>query len=187
MLTTTKPDQHVFCQFNAHLAHKYLIVLNEVKSFQNMEGQLKSLITDDTIAVEVKFGSNGTEINSYHRFIMTAQPEYADTIPTCADERRYFIIRCSDELCNDNVEHHAFFADLIKRESAQRDFYDFLMSRRVNEIIGKDDIDAAMTDFHREINVANRDVIEQFVVALAYGETTPPNGDDEVDDAREAG
>ena len=178
VLTTTRPQEHVWCKFNAHLATTYLVVLNEVgkKGFEYYANEIKSLITDDTIRVEVK-GGKQTQIASYHRFILTAQVKDGEAIPTEDDERRYFIVRCSDELRTGQRAHHAAFAELLKRESALRDFYRFLMSRPLaSPIIGKEEIDAAMTEHHRELNATNRDAIDRFVAALAHSEEDEADG-----------
>ena len=66
--------------------------------------------------VEVK-GGDTTTINSCHRFLLSAQVKDGEAIPTEDDERRYFIIRSSDELCTGCREHHTAFAELIERES----------------------------------------------------------------------
>ena len=43
------------------------------------------------------------------------------------------------------------------------------MSRPLaSPIIGKEEIDAAMTEHHRELNATNRDAIDRFVAALAH-------------------
>ena len=160
VLTTTKPQKHVWGQFNIGMANAFLVVLNEVgaKGFADAEGEIKAMITDGTMMVEKKF-CDQQEIDSYHRFILTAQVKDGESIPTTDDERRYFIARCSDELCTGHADDHAAFAALVKKPTAQRDFYDYLMSLPVKQQITKDDI--PVTDFHRTLNESNRDDIEQ--------------------------
>eukprot|EP00966_Prymnesium_polylepis_P225222 5209406-Prymnesium_polylepis.1 len=66
------------------------------------------------------------EIDSYHRFLLTAQVKDGEAIPTEDDERRYFIARSSDELYQGAAAEHVAWAELIKRLTARRDFYDYL-------------------------------------------------------------
>ena len=61
-------------------------------------------------------------------------------MPTIEAERRYFIMRASDELCVGAADRHAEWAALVDAPSAQRDFYDYLMSRPVKQQITKDDL-----------------------------------------------
>ena len=116
--------------FNIGMANAYLVVLNEVgrKGFDGATGEIKSLITDPTMIVEKKHVDR-QEIDSYHRFIFTAQVKDGEAIPTTDDERRYCIMRCSDELCAGHKDDHVAWAALIKRDSAIKDFYEYLMSR----------------------------------------------------------
>jgi hypothetical protein len=159
-------------------------VLNEVgkRGFAEANHKIKGLVTDGKLDVEVKNGKT-TKIDSYHRFILTAQVQDGEAIPTSKDERRYFIVRSSDELCEGAAAEHAAWAELIKRPTARRDFYDFLMSRNLaSPVIDKDAIKAAMPPHHRELNAANRDQIDCFVAALADGEDTVNVWGDVVDE-----
>jgi len=97
---------------------------------------------------------------------MTAQVKDGRFIPTEDAERRYFIARCSDELCVGHLADHVEFARVIETPQALIDFYDFLMVRSVpKRPLGKEDV--PVTTHQRELNAANRDPIEQFVVAIA--------------------
>jgi len=164
---STTPEKHVWGQFNMALANAFLVVLNEVgeAGFAKAAGKIKALITDGTIQVEEKFVKQVT-IESYHRWMMTAQVKDGRFIPTEDAERRYFIGRCSDELCVGHLANHTEFARVIKTPQALIDFYDFLMVRDVpKRPLGKEDV--PVTTHQRELNAANRDPIEQFVVAIA--------------------
>jgi len=98
--------------------------------------------------------------------MMTAQPKDGRSIPTEDAERRYFIARCSDELCVGHLAHHAEFARVIETPQALIDFYEFLMARNVpKRPLCKEDV--PVTTHQRELNAANRDPIEQFVAAIA--------------------
>ena len=169
VLETTDPKTHVWTRFNDHLAVKFLVVVNEVDDFDGAQGRIKGLITDDKLWVEVKNGKK-TEINSFHRFILTAQVKEGAKIPTYDGTRRYYIVRASDELCTGHADTHAAFIAVSERTSAQRDFYRFLMQRPCPKSIGKDEIEAAMTDHHHQLNAANRDPVEQFLASLVHDE-----------------
>jgi hypothetical protein len=143
VLITTEPERCVWGQFNWSMAEAFLVVLNEVgkKGFTEAANKIKSKITDGTMIVEKKHCDN-VSIASFHRFLMTAQVKDGEHIPTTEDERRYVIIRCSDELCAGRQDDHTNFAKcVIDNPQARRDFYEFLMARNVpNRLIGKDDL-----------------------------------------------
>jgi hypothetical protein len=108
-------------------------------------------------------------IDSYHRWMLTAQVKDGRYIPTEDAERRYYVGRCSDELCVGHRADHAEFARVIETPQALIDFHGFLMARDVpKRPLGKEDI--PVTTHQRELNAANRDPIEQFVAAVAREE-----------------
>ena len=94
---TTTPSRDIWGDFNGRMANTFLINLNELskKETQDSEDKIKGLITDPKLTINNK-GMNQYEIQSYHRFIITTNNE--EPVNTNKDDRRKFIIRCSDEL-----------------------------------------------------------------------------------------
>ena len=103
--STAQPEKYVWGQFNSLMANTYVVNLNEVGNFTHINniyqgvGPLKSLISDQTITINDK-GLSHVTAPSWHRFVYTANPKDGANIPTEDAERRYVVIRCSDELCS---------------------------------------------------------------------------------------
>eukprot|EP00966_Prymnesium_polylepis_P120230 2778222-Prymnesium_polylepis.1 len=144
------------------MAAAFLVNINDanLSSLMQNKGKLKTLITDETFEWSKKF-CDDQELPSFHRFLLTAQVADGMSIPTEAAERRYFIVRCLDELCSGHKEYFDHVWELVKDPVLVRDFYDFLMTRSIQKHIGKDDI--PITQHQRELNEANRTPIEQWV------------------------
>ena len=164
-MKTSQAEKDVWGHFNPAMRDAYLVNLNGIghRSFAGYVGRIKDHVTDKTMNVEEKGVNLLKNVKSYHRFLMTVNVKDGMAIPTEDDERRYFIIRCSDELCAGTPENKAYFTKmdaLVDDPVFQRDFYDFLMDRTVESHLGKFDIEAAMTQHHRELNEHNRDPIE---------------------------
>ena len=96
--------------FNAHFREAYLVFADE--SFfagdKQMEGALKSLITEDTLMIEQK-GIDAFPIKNFTNFIFATNNEQA--VPAGQDERRFFVLNVSDKKKQD----HAYFAAIIKQ------------------------------------------------------------------------
>jgi hypothetical protein len=94
---TTNPSRDVWGDFNGRMANTYLINLNELSKKETIEseGKIKGLITDPKLTINNK-GSNQYDINSFHRFIISTNNE--EPLNTTKDDRRKWIVRCSDEL-----------------------------------------------------------------------------------------
>ena len=94
---TTNPSRDIWGDFNGRMANTFLINLNELSKKETMEseGKIKGLVTDPKLTINNK-GANQYDIQSYHRFIISTNNE--EPINTSKDDRRKFIVRCSDEL-----------------------------------------------------------------------------------------
>ena len=66
-------------------------------------------------------------------------------MPSTDDERRYFVVRSSDELCEGHEEHHAAFHKLARDVTRLRDFYDYLMKMQVKRQLTKAETQSART------------------------------------------
>ena len=98
VLKTSFPSRDCWGMFNGPMANAFLVNLDELSKKETIdaEGQIKALVTDDTLMINNK-GKGQYTTKSYHRFIITTNNE--DPIKTSSDDRRNLIIRSSDELC----------------------------------------------------------------------------------------
>ena len=95
---TSFPSRDCWGMFNGQMANAFLVNLDELSKKETLEaeGQIKTLVTDDTLTINNK-GKGQYTIKSYHRFIITTNND--DPIKTSTGDRRKLIIRASDELC----------------------------------------------------------------------------------------
>jgi len=99
---TTSQREHVVGKFNAHMESLLLMVLEEAVWPGDHQGNstVKDLITNESIAVERK-GVDVSRMNNYMRIGMTSNEEW--TVPvTWEDERRFFVLECSDVVQQDD-------------------------------------------------------------------------------------
>jgi hypothetical protein len=96
ILSTSTPHRDVWGTFNGQMEHAYIVNLDELEKKQSVDaaGQIKKLITDGTLTINRK-GVGQYEIKSYHRFIITTNKD--DPICSGKGDRRFVVIRCSDE------------------------------------------------------------------------------------------
>lgn len=84
-------QDHVTGKFNQH--QQKCLFLHVEEGFwagnKNAEGQLKSLITSESVFIEPK-GLNGFNVPSVMRIFMTSNEDWV--VPVSADERRYFVV-----------------------------------------------------------------------------------------------
>lgn len=94
---TANPSKNVWGDFNGMMANAFLVNLNELSKKETLEseGKIKALITDAKLTINNK-GVNQYDVVSYHRFIVSTNNE--EPFNTSKDDRRKFVIRCSDEL-----------------------------------------------------------------------------------------
>jgi len=125
VLMTSKPEQEVWGTFNNLMMDTFLVNLNEVNlgNSYNAENNIKQLITDPTININIKGVSEFT-MKSYHRFIATTNnPD--GFFKTTRKDRRNLVIRSSDELVN-NFSYFTKFNDIINDINVVKTFYEYL-------------------------------------------------------------
>jgi len=156
----TSPEEHIFGRFNDKMQDAFLINLNEANSskFKGTMGKVRGMITEDRYDLQCK--NQGTiTLPSFHRFILMTNADYP--IPTSEQDRRFGIIKASNEL----IGKDDFFADMrenvIPNTNSMRTFWDFLISRKVSAKMTKDDL--PNTEYHRELKKANAHSIIQWV------------------------
>jgi len=129
IVDTPKPSQFVFGDFNGCMANAYLVCMNEMskKEMNDAEGYFKTLITDPYVWINPK-GIESYKIQSFHRFVVFSNND--DPVKTSADDRRNLIIRCSDELCDKDVnkEYWKRMRQIIEDPNAIKSIYNYLMS-----------------------------------------------------------
>ena len=108
-LTVYRMDQ-VVGRFNAHLESTLVLYANEAiwGGDKQAEGALKGLVTDPTIPIERK-GIDAYSAKNYIRLIVTSNEDWA--VPQGADDRRFLVLRCSDERVGDR----AYFDALLRQ------------------------------------------------------------------------
>lgn len=101
VIETTSPDRDVWGHFNGRMKDCFLVNINELskKSTFDSMGKIKGLITDEDLIINEKGVAQYTT-KSHHRFIITTNSD--DPIETGYDDRRFVIIRSSDEKVGDS-------------------------------------------------------------------------------------
>lgn len=164
VVESTNPGRDVWGQFNTLMKDAFLVNINEAgrKDTFDMEGTLLGLITDSTIWINDK-GKSAFEQKSFHRYIWTTNKD--DPVPTCDDDRRNVIMRCSDEMKG----NHVYFKKLlcyISNESTIRTMYDYFKNMSdVPEKIPEHMM--PVTEYHKQMKEMQRDPILLFLEDFA--------------------
>lgn len=104
-------QEHLVGKFNAH--QEKCLVLHVEEGYwagnKGAEGQLKHLITSETVLIEPK-GLNAFPVASVLRLFMSSNERWV--VPATADERRYFVLDVSDEHRQDREYFTALRAEM---------------------------------------------------------------------------
>lgn len=164
MLKTSSCD-NVF-GFNGLMASAFLVNLDELepKELKIVEGKMKEGITEATLVINQK-GQPQYTINSYHRYITTTNKEELVLLymPTSKDDRRKFIIRCSDELIADpekpdyeeRKKYFETFYELLDDVNSVKTFYEHLKSIKDMDKFNK--LKLPTTKFHKQVKENKED------------------------------
>jgi hypothetical protein len=128
ILENTEPSRDVWGSFNGRMECCFFVNLNELslKECKDSEGKMKGLITDEALLINKK-GSDVYEIESYHRFLVTSNKE--EPIKTKKGDRRNFVIRSSDELCENKQYFEEMYEYLNDDEVIRtRTMFDFFVN-----------------------------------------------------------
>jgi hypothetical protein len=100
--------QQVVGQFNGALERHYVVIMDEAlfSGDRKSQDRMKSLITEKTCHIEQKYQPART-IESVHRFF--ASSNHDQFAHTEADDRRYLVLRVSDERQGDS----SYFSNLV--------------------------------------------------------------------------
>jgi hypothetical protein len=179
MLKTSSCD-NVF-GFNGLMASSFLVNLDELepKELKIVEGKMKEGITEATLVINGK-GQPQYTINSFHRYIMTTNKEELVLIymPTSKDDRRKFIIRCSDELIadpekpdyEDKKKYFENFYAMLDDVNSVKTFYEYLKSIPNMKDFNK--LKLPKTEFHQQIkeNIKDEYDMDSWVKTLLANE-----------------
>ena len=99
---------HLTGNFNSHLKDKLIVSADEAfwAGDKKAEGVLKSLITEDTIQIEMK-GKDVITFRNHIRLIVSSNNNWV--IPAGNEERRFFVLDVSEALMQDRT----YFASII--------------------------------------------------------------------------
>jgi hypothetical protein len=156
---STNPARDVWGQFNNFMSDSYLVNLNELnkKDTTDSMGFIKGLITDSELSINIK-GVSSYKIQSYHHWIITTNNK--DPIPTEKDDRRFWIVRSSDELCG-NKEYFNECYTLLNDPDVIRTMYEYFMG--IVDIQNFNLIKIPKTQFQENIQNANVSIYEQWL------------------------
>lgn len=154
---TTDPNRDVWGNFNSQMKSSFLVNLDELSKKDLFEsiGKVKGLVTNEALTINEKMVST-YKISSYHRFIATTNS--SDPIPTSKDDRRNWIIRCSDEKIGDSnyfIQMNKYLDD----ENVIRTCYDYFKSIQglKNYNFG---INIPETEYHSNLKESNKSPID---------------------------
>jgi hypothetical protein len=158
---TTNPNRDVWGNFNSIMSECFLVNLNELTKADTIEslGKIKGLITDDALTINQK-GAIQYKITSYHRFIVTSNN--ADPVPTQKGDRRFIVIRSSDDKKGDH-EYFTQANNYMKDESVLRTIYDYF--KNIPDMDKFGNIQLPITEYQQNIQDGNTSIVEQW---LAY-------------------
>jgi hypothetical protein len=176
-LETTTPSRDVWGSFNGSMSRAFLVNLNELSKKETMDsmGQIKGLVTDATISINEK-GVPQYQLSSYHRFIITTNNQ--DPMDTKIDDRRFWIVRCSDELIG-NIKYFETLNAHLDNPVAVKSIYDYFKNLEgFGEGFSVENFNRnpkPTTEYQKTIQEANLPHIISWLIHLA---TTNPEKDE---------
>ena len=156
---TTNPVRDIFGSFNGQMADSFFVNINEIgkKDLVEYMGLLKGLITDKPLTINKK-GIEPYKIKSFHRFVFTTNN--MDPIDIKEDNRRFWIMRCSDEL-KGNSEYFNKFNQLINDPCFIKSVYSYFMNMLDIEDFIK--LDLPICEYQKNILESNVSDIERWL------------------------
>jgi len=154
-LETDKPHEDVWGKFNAIMAGKYLVHLNELeyKHCIGNDSTIKGLVTQQTINIQAK-GKDQITIKSFHHYIVTTNKP--NPIQTCDGDRRNVIFEASSEKKGDKRYSNEMYK-LIGDDDVLRTVWDYFTMREVKDRIGEEDF--PILTYQEELKEQQRDPI----------------------------
>lgn len=108
---TISNTSHLSGKFNAHMKACLLLFSNEAVWGGNKEGagQIKGLITDDTIRIEEK-GKDSYQVKNNLNLIISSNSDWA--VPAEVGDRRYFVLKVSERMKDNTDYFNALHAEI---------------------------------------------------------------------------
>ena len=130
VLVTSQPDKYVWGSFNNLMNDAYFVALDELSKTLTTKANdtIKQYITDSTMLINNK-GISSYRIKSLHKFLMMTNKDDGGIVTT-KDDRRKFMVRCSDSLIG-NKQYFDLFYEKIDNINIIRTFYDYIKSIEV--------------------------------------------------------
>lgn len=160
-LETQTPERDVWGSFNSTMTNAYMVVLSETdkRNAFGADGKIKALITDYPMWINPK-GKDQFRINSYHRVVQLTNT--ADPTKTSLDDRRNYILRCSDELKGNDQ----YFIDLNKALSRPNALRSIYWSFKIMDISGWNFRRVPRTKYHSTIIEHTKNPLNLFLEAF---------------------
>jgi len=157
---STNPSRDIWGSFNSKMASAYFVNLNELSKKDTIDsmGLIKGQITDNNMIINEK-GRPQYEIQSYHRNLISTNSE--EPIPTSKDDRRFLIIRCSDELIGNTHYFNEYMRDIVNDDNAVRTIYNYLMN--IPDMDKFHNIPLPKTDYHNDLQELSINPIENWL------------------------
>ena len=166
-------SSHLVGNFNAHLKDKLLVFADEAfwAGDKRAEGALKGMVTEDTIAIEMK----GVDVQSSPNFIRLILASNNDwLVPASADQRRFVVIEAGEARMQDS----GYFAAIMEQiENGGREALMHLLCQRDLTDVNLRKI--PKTDALRTQQTLSLDSVGKWIHSCLYtGEIEDsPNGD----------
>jgi sporulation protein YlmC with PRC-barrel domain len=146
------------------MANCFLVNINELSKKETIEseGKIKGLITDLTININNK-GVNKFSVNSFHRFIIFTNNE--EPVNTTKDDRRKWIVRCSDELIG-NKEYFKTFYKYLDNYNVIKTCYEYFKS--IPDVENFDKLEMPNTEYQQELQEYSVCQIENWLRDFTY-------------------
>jgi hypothetical protein len=155
----TDDIESIVGKFNASIAGKFMIVLNEAsgRDTNQVVDKIKNIITRTSVTIEYKNIDPFPTID-YCNYAFTTNN--IKPIAITQDDRRFQIIECSDKY-KGNVEYFTKLFASINDDKTIYSFYKFLMNRDITKFNAERDrvVTEAATDLHE----LNKDPVEMFL------------------------
>jgi hypothetical protein len=161
---TSNPSRDVWGDFNGAMANCFLVNLDELSKKETLdsEGKIKGLITEPTLYINNK-GVNKFRITSFHRFIITTNN--AEPVNTAKDDRRKFIVKCSDELIG-NKEYFNQFYKYLEDVNVIKTCFEYFKSIKDMDKFG--DLPLPCTEYQQQLQQLSVSPIENWLKDFTY-------------------
>lgn len=155
---TTNPLRDVFGNFNGQMSDSFLVNINEIgkKDLADCMGYLKGIVTDPVLTINKK-GIEPYKIKSFHRFIFTTN--ISDPIDVKEGNRRFWIVRCSDDL-KGNIEYFNKFHSLLNNLSFLKSVYSYFAFMNIEDF---STMDLPIGEYQKNIQESNVSDVEKWL------------------------